>query len=129
MDLSRYEPYAASVVRIGIAGVFLWFGINQLMNPGNWTGFLPLWADNLPLSLETLILIHGSVETLFGALLLVGYQPRIVASVLTFMLVMTTLHLNYGPVMIRDIGLIFATVSIVLAGDDPLTVRNLRKKS
>lgn len=128
MDLERFSKYAPSLVRVSIAGVFLWFGINQLLEPNNWTGFLPLWADNLPLSLETLIYLHGSFETILGAVLLVGYKPRIIAALLALSLTMTTIHLNYGPVMVRDIALIGATLSIVLHGDDPLTLPRLMRK-
>jgi uncharacterized membrane protein YphA (DoxX/SURF4 family) len=120
------EKGANTAIRAGIAGVFLWFGISQLLDPAGWTSWIPLWMDALPIATETLVLIHGAFETLFGLALLVGFQTRIAAAGLAVSLLFTTIHLNYGPTMIRDLGLLIVTIALVFQ-KNAYTYRDLKR--
>jgi uncharacterized membrane protein YphA (DoxX/SURF4 family) len=120
------EKGANTAIRAGIAGVFLWFGISQLLDPAGWTSWVPLWMDALPIATETLVLIHGAFETLFGLALLVGFQTRIAAAGLALSLLFTTIHLAYGPTMIRDLGLLIVTIALVFQ-KNAYTYRDLKR--
>jgi putative oxidoreductase len=120
------EKSANTAIRAGIAGVFLWFGVSQLLDPAGWTSWVPLWMDALPIATETLILIHGAFETLFGLALLTGFQTRIAAAGLFASLLFTTIHLNYGPTMIRDLGLLIVTIALVFQ-KNAYTYRDLKR--
>ncbi len=66
------QDWAAATRRWGIALVFLWFGINEIVDPGpEFERWVPDWgyalSDALPaLGIGTLIRIHGFVEVFFA---------------------------------------------------------------
>ncbi len=131
IDTDGMKKYAPAVVRIGIALVFLWFGSSQISSPANWTGMIPNYAMNiLPLPPETLVVMHGLFEIVFGVLLLIGFQTRLAASLLTLNLVHIIFVVGYNDIGIRDFGLFTAMVSVTLTGADFFTLDSFweRKK-
>lgn len=118
MDWKRLSRFAAPTVRIGISLVFLWFGLNQLLDTSSWVAWLPLWTLELPLRPLLFIQMNGFFETLFGLLLLVGKWTRPVACLLALHLFVIALSLGYNDIMIRDLGLALATLSIAFQGPD-----------
>ena len=120
------DKLSGTIVRVVIAGVFLWFGINQLLSPADWTNWVPLWMDAVPIPTETLVIMHGLFEVVFGIALLVGFQTRIAAGALALSLLFTTIHIPYGALMIRDLGLALVTAALVFQ-KNAYTYKNLRK--
>ena len=106
--------YAPAVLRWGLSLVFLWFGLNEIFLPEDFLGYLPSY---LPL-LEGLIIAHGVTLTLLGLLLAAGIFTRYVAIILALMLLQIIPELGYNEIMVRDVGLFFATVSVALRGQD-----------
>ena len=100
-------------MRVGIAVVFLWFGYQGTSNPAQFTGLVPEWAASI-VAAETLVRAHGIFELAFGLLLLIGVGARVSAALLLLSLINTIVLLPYGAIMVRDIGIAFALVSIVL---------------
>ena len=114
----KYKRYTPAILRWGISLVFLWFGFNQLTDASVWTIFLPSFASSLPFSLETLIMINGTFEIIFGILLIIGLFTRIVAFILAIHLAGISYTLGFNAIGIRDFGLTIATLSIALNGPD-----------
>ena len=120
------------MVRIAIALVFLWFGISQIADPESFLGYVPEWLyqqepqmmmhgfmqfiQKAPNFVYTIILLNGIFETIFGALLLVGYFTRIVAFLLALHLFGIAFSLGYNDIAVRDFGLALATLSLIFSG-------------
>ncbi|NOZ80497.1 MAG: DoxX family membrane protein [DPANN group archaeon] len=132
----HYKRFAPAILRIGLALVFLWFGISQLVNPASFIGYVPQWIaphghsivhehpfqfiHDVPIpSVHILLMANGVLETLFGLLLLLGFWTRISAAILALHLFGIAISLGYNDIMIRDLGLVLALVSVFLAGPDP----------
>ena len=107
------------VLRFGLAGVFLWFGISQLSDVSAWAGIVPEWATNISgMSAERIVFLNGIFEVVMGGLLLLGFFIRIVALVLALHLVPIALQFGLQEATgIRDLGLALATLSLALIYD------------
>lgn len=117
------KKYAPTVVRVGIALVVLWFDIQQILDPGAWTGLIPSWATSISgLSALTLVKINGWSEIIFGILHLIGLFTRISALILTLHLALITIVVGYNGVGVRDFGLTMAALSSFLYGVSPLSL-------
>jgi uncharacterized membrane protein YphA (DoxX/SURF4 family) len=117
MNFNNYSKYAPFVLRLGIGFVFAWFGYSGLTNPDMWIGLVPAWTAAIAPA-KTLVLIHGAVELIGGLLLIAGLWVRPVAAVLFLSLAHTLTILKFGPVFVRDIGLLLATLAIFLRDDN-----------
>jgi len=117
--ISRIEIYSPSVVRIGMALVFLWFAINQLLNPKVWIIYLPEFLSNTP-NPTMFIYANAVFEIIFGLMLLLGILTRISALLLGIHLIGISITLGYNAIAIRDLGLGIATISIAMHGPDKL---------
>ncbi len=129
----KAKPYTPIVVRISIALVFLWFGINQLLVPKDFMGYLPSWVIQdaagfghyfhsiimlLHLTPAMIIFFNGLLETVLGLLLLVGLFTRVSALLLGLHLLSIAFSLGYNDVAIRDLGLFLVSISVFLHGAD-----------
>lgn len=128
MNLDKYKQYAPALVRVTISLVFLWFGLNQILDTSSWLQWLPAWAYQLPLSPTAVLVLNGSFETVFGLLLLVGLFTRITALLLSLHLLGIAWTIGYNDVGIRDLGLALVTFSIFLSGSDRWSLDTKRKK-
>jgi len=116
--LDRFSQYAPLTLRVGLAFVFIWFGWSGLTNPTMWVGLVPAWTAMFG-SAYNLVLIHGAFELILGLTLLFGFYTRLSAALLLLSLLQTLTILGWGAVMVRDIGLTLALLSIVLAKPTP----------
>lgn len=139
-----YRKYAPAVVRVGVALVFLWFGISQLVNPESFLGYVPSWLysssggveHHHPLQLlhgvsglvHWLIMGNGVFEVVFGLLLLAGFFVRLSALLLSVNLLVIAFNLGYNDVAVRDVGLAVATFSVFLNGSDLLCLGKALKR-
>jgi uncharacterized membrane protein YphA (DoxX/SURF4 family) len=118
MNNDTLKNYAPVLTRVAIALVFLWFGTNQILHTSNWLRMIPEYVSFLPFSKETLIVMHGGFEIVAGLLLLVGWQIRIAASLLTLNLAHIVFLMGYNAIGVRDFGLCLTTLSIAFHGRD-----------
>ncbi len=131
--IGQNKKYSADIVRIAVSLVFLWFGINQLINPESFLGYIPQWLyphgpqmqhehpfqfmHGIPnVKVHTIIMANGIFETVFGALLLMGYFTRVAAFLLSLHLFGIAFSLGYNDIAVRDFGLAAATLSLVFSG-------------
>ena len=115
--------YAPAVVRYGMALVILWFGTQQIINPGDWIAYVPQSIATIThLSLNAIVNYNGIFEIVFGVLLLIGWQTRWVALILALHLFDIMYTVGYGEIGVRDFGLAVATFSIFMYGSDVLCI-------
>ena|SRR3989344_1435354 len=125
--LEKYQKYATSLVRIAISLVFLWFGINQLILPENFLGYLPGFLLELDYT-KYLVMLNGLSEIILGGLLLVGFLIRPVSLILAVHLLGIIFSLGYNDIAVRDFGLLLVTLSIFIGGADLWSMDYRRKK-
>ena len=128
MDLNTYNAYAPALARVSISLVFLWFGINQLITPEDFTGYIPEWILTMS-SAQSIVLINGISELILGGLLLVGLFIRPVALLLCVHLLTIIVSLGYNDIAVRDAGLMLVTISIFLGGADKWSLDYRRNKA
>ena len=130
--LEKKSAYCTLLVRIGISGVFLWFGIDKFFHPTNWSAWVPPWIGSLvPISLITFMYVQGVFETITGCLLLVGYKTRFAAFLAVLTLggvALAMLGTGQTEVMLRDAGLLAASLSLLLSGSSCFCINSIKKK-
>jgi len=121
--MEKAKIYAPSVLRIGLALVFLWFGTDQLMNNQAWTAYIPQSVIDISnLSATTLVYVNGIFEIVFGTLLLLGLLTRFTAFVLALHMLDITYVVGFDSIGVRDFGLSIAAIAVWLYGADLLTL-------
>ena len=113
---------ALTLLRLGLAFVFIWFGISQLQNPSQWISFLPSWVALVPISAIGFVLINGLFEIVAGVLLALGAWTRITALLLALHLFGIAFSIGYNAIAIRDVGLAFATLALAIGGAGTFSV-------
>ena len=125
----KNKKYSIDIIRIGLALVLLWFGIDEVINPEYWFGYAPAWLSSiLPFSLKSFFILNGTFEIIMGTLLLVGIYTRIVAFIVALHLLSITLSIGYNDVAVRDFGLTMMAVSLIFSGAGVLSLDNKLKK-
>lgn len=104
------------ITRIGIAFLFITFGIWEIVQPGYWSGFVPRFLKNF-IDILFAVQVHGIVLLILGLGVLSGYQTKKfgIASTLIMLSIATSLILNFGfsDILVRDIViLLFASTLI-----------------
>jgi len=126
--MNRFARYGPIVLRYALALVFLWFGINQLLSPSDWTGWVPASIAKI-IDPSIIVHINGVAEIILGLLLILGIFTRIVALLLAIHLfgIATTIGIN--TIGIRDFGLSFATLSLAFMNPDAWCLEHKWRKS
>ena len=122
----RNKEYGTVILRIGLAVVFLWFGIDKFIHVQNWIGWIPDWMVSIiPLSLATFMYFQGFIETLVGLALLIGFRVR-TASFFAALAILGVLASLIGTgqteILLRDLGLLAASISLVFTGARKLAI-------
>jgi len=128
--INKNKDYSVPIIRISLALVLLWFGIDEIINPENWFGYIPGQLSYiLPFSLETFIFLNGIFEIIIGVLLLSGFYTRIVAFVAALHLLSITIAVGYNDVSVRDFGLTLMAVSLIFSGAGSFSLDNKKEKA
>lgn len=117
--LESKKDFASLFLRIGLAVIFLWFGIDKFFNPSVWANFVPEWM--LPLiiiNMTVFIYIQGAIEAIIGALLIVGYKTRIAALAAAVTLFVILISVGLNDIGLRDFGLLCAAITLSLLGSN-----------
>jgi uncharacterized membrane protein YphA (DoxX/SURF4 family) len=124
MNIDKYKDFGPAVLRVGIALVYIYFGVSQLMNPDMFTFWLPEWTSMLPISSTAFIYMNGVFEVVFGSLLALGLFTRISSLLLGLHLAAITLSIGFTQIGVRDFGLTLATFAIFIQGKDKYSLDN-----
>jgi len=108
-------------LRIGLAIVFLWFGVHKLVDPQYW---LDAW---MPQAVQAFVMrlsvaprdamnLLGIAEVLIAISLLTGYFVRwFAAAAIVFLAGVSLTHIStFNEVLVRDIGLMGAFLALIL---------------
>lgn len=115
MNQLKIAEYAPTVLRFGLAFLFLWFGISQVANPAAWTAWVPEWADAF-FGAHKIVLINGWFETVGGILLAVGLWTRLVALVLSLHLFFIAYEVGWNDIGVRDFALAICALALAMFG-------------
>lgn len=89
--------------------VLAWFGYHELVQPGLWTGYVPVASSGSDTAV-LLVLAHGWVLLVVAVALIVGIVPRAAAAIAAVLLaeVVISLVISAGlsDLVIRDIGVL-----------------------
>jgi putative oxidoreductase len=94
-DMRKDNPYVGAVGRLLIAAIFLISGLGKITTPAQTQGFIA--SAGLPFPVLA-YLVAVLIEVGGGILLVLGYQSRIIASVMALFTVATafSFHSNFG---------------------------------
>jgi uncharacterized membrane protein YphA (DoxX/SURF4 family) len=119
--MKRLPFFAPIVLRIGLAGVFVWFGMSQILDQAMWTSFIPDWAMHLTgLSAVTLVSLNGIFEVVASILLVFGFWVRPVAGLLFLHMCGIVVTVGLDSIGMRDVAIAAGLLSVTLYGNDLL---------
>lgn len=125
---TKVRTLAPVVLRYGLVFVFVWFGTSQLLDQTMWLRLIPAWLTNLTgMSAATIVMLNGTFEIIAAILLAFGIKIRIVAFLLFLHLISIVVDLGLNATAVRDIGLIFAALSVSLHGADEYSYDDIQK--
>jgi uncharacterized membrane protein YphA (DoxX/SURF4 family) len=115
--------YSSLALRIGIAAVFLWFGIDKFLHPSYWVnayvgGSLVSVIRIIHISPVQLIYLTGIFELLVGLSLITGVFTKFFSTLGVVFLISIMFFIGLNEVTTRDIGLIGGLVALVLWPDN-----------
>ena len=118
--------YSFLALRIGLGIVFLWFGIDKIVNPMNWAGWVPEGVRSIiPLEDEVHMAIQGVVEAALGALMVLGLFTKVVGAISAAILLAIIIAIGLNDIAGRDIGLLGGALALALGGGGELSLDNL----
>ncbi len=127
--MNTLKTLSSPILRIGLALVFLWFGISQISDTVNWVGYIPDWVVNLSsLNATTIVYLNGGFEIIFGTALLFGLFTRFVAFLLFLHIADITFTVGFDAIGVRDFGLTIATLVVWINGSDFFSLDSFIKK-
>lgn len=114
------------LLRYALCALFFWFGIQQLIDPGAWTVFLPEWTGYIPAPAEMLVRLNGWLEVMLALALLIGVFTRVAAALLGLHLLGVAWWVG-GAIGVRDAILGLCAISLALSAPDTWTLDARRK--
>jgi len=117
------DKYSTLALRLGLAIVFIYFGIGKLMHD--------IWFETIkamPLfsffgsGIDYFIYSIGVIEITIGLALMIGFKTKIFAALASLQLITILILLKFGE--IRDIGLLAASIALFFSGSDFLSLDN-----
>lgn len=121
--MQNLEKYSPTVLRVGIALVIMWFGLEQIKDFEAWTGIIPEWATSLTgLSALTLVKINAWTEVVLGLAHLTGFYTRASGLILTLHMALITFVVGYNPTGVRDLGITIGALASFMHGVSPISI-------
>lgn len=104
---------AMLLLRVGLAFVFGWFGVDKFLHVQNWYGWIPSWMSFIPK--DPFLYALGAAEVVLAILLLTNKFARIAAIICAAFLVGVIFSFGINDITVRDIGLIAMAAAIALS--------------
>jgi len=111
----HFAMHISLVMRLGLAFVFGWFGIDKFVHPSAWYGWIPAWLGGVPQN--PFLYALGAVEVILALLLLAGRFARFAALACAVFLVGVVVNFGITEITVRDIGLIALALAIAMSPD------------
>ncbi len=131
--MKKNPAIALTILRLGLAFVFIWFSFSQFSDPQKWISFLPDFVKALPVSAVAFVKMNALFELLAGILLAFGIWTRIAAALLALHLFGIAFTIGFNALGVRDLGLAIATFSLAIGGagsfsvDERMEMTNVRE--
>ncbi len=109
-----YNPNLAKVLlRIGLAGVFLYAAVSALRTPEAWLGFVPGFLTKL-VSAKAVLDILAVLQLVLVVGLIVGRYLKVTAA-LSALLLASIILFNWNSLVVtfRDFGLVFMALALI----------------
>lgn len=107
----------ALLLRIGLAGVFIYAAVSSTISPREWVGYLPSLATEY-IQAETLLKIFSVYELALAGWLLSGLYVRYAALLCAATLIgISVTNFSLFAISFRDIGLAFAALALAFTKD------------
>ena len=104
----------ALILRIGLGAVFLYAGVNSILNPSAWIGFVPELVEAIPyVTRELFLQAHGIFEIILSVALFTGIRKKETATLSFLSFLALILFYGIDDVTFRDIGLLAASYALV----------------
>lgn len=104
-----------NILRAGLALTFIWIGVLILRNPIAWAGYIQPWVlQYIPGSLEAAMIQTGYLDIAVGLMLLIRPTVWLGGLFGALHLIIVLITANVTDVTVRDIGLLFASVSLFI---------------
>jgi uncharacterized membrane protein YphA (DoxX/SURF4 family) len=111
-NISRQE-LGVHILRLGLAGVFLWFGFSQLINSLEWVAIVPDWAVQLlHIPPAMIVMANGLFEVVFAGALAMGFFVRPASFILALHLIVIVFDLGLTATGVRDLGLVLSSLAL-----------------
>ena len=98
--------YSYLALRLGLAAVFLWFGIDKIVHPSYW---LNAWTTT-----SQFVYLCGVFEILAGVSLATGIFSKFFSALAALLLVGAAVFFGSADEIARDIGLIGGLIAVFL---------------
>ena len=107
------------ILRLGLAAVFLWFGIDKFFHPTYWInawvpGGVLSFFDKFGVNDLQFIYLNGIFEVLVGLSLVTGIFIRFFSFLAILFLISIFAFIGFNEVVIRDVGLIGGFAALVM---------------
>ena len=117
IDWKNLTKYNVFVLRFALGLVVGWFGVNMFIAPEFWGQLIPGFVTAV-IPVSTAVMINGVIEITLSLALIFGVYTRIAAWILTLHIFGIIFILGYGPIAVRDFGLMLAAVALGLSEDN-----------
>jgi uncharacterized membrane protein len=100
---------------LGLAFIFLYFGIVKFTEPKAWIGWMPAWIDGLfSIDVNTWLKIIGATEIALGIMILVPvrFVQQLASILMTLHLTGIVWEVGWNDIAVRDIGLLLMATSV-----------------
>jgi hypothetical protein len=109
------------VLNLGLAFVLFYAGIDQLLHPLDWVGYIPSWAL-LGQTPEKALLVHSILALLLGLAFLSNIKRRWVGAVGTLFFLSILLANGFGRavfvVTFRDVAMVTSSLYLAIADEE-----------
>ena len=117
--MDTYQKYAPLILRIGLSALFVWFGMEQILDGLSWVSWVPEWAVNLfHVSPALIVMGNGFLELGGGVLLAFGVFTRFVALILAIHTLLIAFQIGITAIGVRDMAIVASLLSLSCFGRD-----------
>ena len=118
--------WAPTVARVLLGLVLAWFGYHELVQPGLWTGYVPVVPAASGLAV-VLVLAHGWLLLMLAVAMIAGIVPRLAAAgaavLLLEIVIWLTATAGLSDLTLRDVGVLGLAVCLTGPGRQRLALR------
>ena len=106
------------ILRLGLAFVFLWFGIDKFIHPDYWiNAWMPFWFQSILSRLGignlNFIYANGIFEVVIGLCFIFNIFVKLFALLTVLFLLSIIISFGLNEVLVRDVGLIGAALALL----------------